>query len=412
MDGTGHPLYRAKLWNDTSTVEECDIITQAFGGRARLLAEAGNPILPGYTASKVLWFKRHEPKRYAAMKTILLPHDYLNYFLTGNYAMEAGDASGTGWFDVRRRTWQRDVLKAIDAERDLLGCLPQLIASSDAVGTLRPEFAAKYGFPEGVVVSAGGGDNMMAAIGTGCVAPGAFTVSLGTSGTLFAYSDKPVNDPQGIVAAFCSSTGGFLPLVCTMNCTVSTEVMRELLDLKVGELDKLAASVRPGSDGLLTLPFYCGERTPNLPNARGCILGATTQNLTSAHLIRSAKEGALYALKFGQEAFCSLGTIPKQICLTGGGSESLVWRTLAANVFGCPVVKPTVKETAAFGAALQALWTFENRSGNASAIVDLVTQHVPTDGSAVLPENDVRSLYETSYRSYLEYVGLLTPKFS
>jgi xylulokinase len=411
VDDGGVPTYRAKLWNDTSTTEECELITRAFGGRDKLLAEVGNPIVPGYTASKVLWLKRHEPKRYAALATILLPHDYLNYYLTGVYAMEAGDASGTGWFDVRRRTWHRGVLSAIDAERDLLACLPKLIASHEAVGTLRPELAERFGFAEGVLVSSGGGDNMMAAIGTGCVIQGAFTVSLGTSGTLFAYSDNPVIDPQGNVAAFCSSTGGFLPLVCTMNCTVSTELARKLLEVEVRELDGLASGVAPGSDGLLTLPFFSGERTPSLPNARGCLLGMTAQNLTAAHLIRSAMEGALYALKFGQDAFISLGAKPEQIRLTGGGAESLVWRKLAASIFGCPVVKPSVKETAAFGAALQALWMLEHTNGKRSSIGELAKLHVPEEGVAILPDPAFAIPYETTYRSYLEYVELLKPKF-
>jgi len=186
-DAAGVPLYRAKLWNDTSTTEECAIITQAFGGRAKLIAEAGNPVVPGYTASKVLWLKRHEPKAYAAMAHILLPHDYLNFYLTGNYAMEAGDASGTAFFDVRRRVWSKSVLAAMDGERDLSVCLPGLIEANRSVGKLRPELAAEFGFSSDVLVSAGGGDNMMAAIGTGCVTAGSFTVSLGTSGTLFAY---------------------------------------------------------------------------------------------------------------------------------------------------------------------------------------------------------------------------------
>jgi D-xylulose kinase len=411
VDTAGRPVYRAKLWNDTSTAEECALITEAFGGRTKLLAEVGNPVVPGYTAPKVLWLKRHEPARYAAMDKILLPHDYLNFFLTGNYAMECGDASGTAFFDVRRRTWHEGVLRAMDAERDLRACLPKLMASHESVGTLRPEIAAKFGFGEGVLVSSGGGDNMMAAIGTGCVTPGSFTVSLGTSGTLFAYSDQPVIDPEGHVAAFCSSTGGYLPLVCTMNCTVSTELARKLLDVKISELDGLASQVAAGSDGLLTLPFFSGERTPSLPNARGCLLGITSQNLTQAHLIRSAMEGALYALKFGQDAFTALGARPQQIRLTGGGAESLVWRQLAANIFGCPVVKPNVKETAAFGAALQALWMLEQQGGKTTAMGALASEHVPQEGTAISPDSAATALYETCYRSYLEYVELLKPKF-
>jgi xylulokinase len=411
LDAEGRVLRPAKLWNDTSTVEECEIITRAFGGRERLIAEVGNPIVPGYTAPKVLWLKRHEPEKYARLAKILLPHDFLNFYLTGNYTAEAGDASGTGWFDVRRRVWSTAVLEAIDAERDLRACLPPLVASSACVGTLRKTLSDRYGFAENVRVSSGGGDNMMAAIGTGCVIPSAFTVSLGTSGTLFAYSDSPVVDPEGLVAAFCSSTGGYLPLVCTMNCTVSTELVRKLLDVRVDELDALASGVAPGSDGLITLPFYSGERTPSLPNARGCLLGMTSQNLSPAHLVRSAMEGALFALRFGQDAFGKLGAKPTQIRLTGGGAESVVWRALAANIFGCSVVKPNVKETAAFGAALQALWMLEASQGKSTSMGELAKEHVPEEGSAVVPDPTARAVLEATYRSYLEYVELLKPNF-
>lgn len=411
LDANGAALYRVKLWNDTSTAEECDIITKAYGGRERLIAEAGNPIVSGYTAPKVLWLKRHEPQRYQALAHILLPHDYLNYYLTGQYSMEAGDASGTGWFDVRARKFQPKVLKAIDAERDLQQCLPGLIEPHAASGRIRKELAERFGFSEQVLVSAGGGDNMMAAIGTGCVTPGSFTVSLGTSGTLFAYADAPVVDPNGLVAAFCSSTGGWLPLVCTMNCTVSTELTRGLLGLPVSELDGLAGSVPAGSAGLMTLPFYSGERTPNLPRARGALLGITPQNFGKPYLVRSAMEGALYALKFGQEAFSSLGASPRQIRLTGGGAKSRVWQQLAADIFGCGVVVPDVSETAAFGGALQALWMHTHAMGQAQTMGHIVEGHVPNSGAETLPDSANRASYTDGYKSYLEYVELLKPKF-
>src|SRR5512145_168306 len=400
LDATGQALYRVKLWNDTSTTDECEAITKAYGGREKLIAEVGNPILPGYTASKVLWFKRHQPESYRNLTRILLPHDYVNYYLTGQYTTEAGDASGTGWFDIRRRQFAPEVLRAIDPSRDLSDCLPKLIEAHAAAGRIRKDIAERFGFSEQVLVSAGGGDNMMAAIGTGCVSPGSFTASLGTSGTLFAFAETPAVDPNGSVAAFCSSTGGWLPLVCTMNCTVSTELARGLLGLAVAELDGLAGSVPAGSDGLLTLPFYSGERTPNLPRAKGALLGITPQNFQKAHLVRSAMEGALYALRFGQDAFTSLGASPRQIRLTGGGAKSRVWQQLAADIFGCSVVVPDVAETAAFGGALQALWMLEHAQGKSTTMGAIVDAHVPNSGAETqtIPAN--RAAYAETYKTY------------
>lgn len=411
LNAAGEALYRVKLWNDTSTAEECEAITKAFGGRDKLIAEVGNPIVPGYTASKVLWLKRHQPEAYRFLAHILLPHDYLNYYLTGRYTMEAGDASGTGWFNVRSRKFSSEVLRAIDNTRDLLDCLPPLIEANASAGRVRKEIAERFGFSDQVLVSAGGGDNMMAAIGTGCVAAGSFTVSLGTSGTLFAYSDAPVVDPNGLVAAFCSSTGGWLPLVCTMNCTVATELTRGLLGLNVSELDELANSAPAGCKGLLTLPFYSGERTPNLPKAKGALMGVTPQNYQKAYLVRSAMEGALYALRFGQDAFGALGASPSQIRLTGGGAQSKAWQKLAADIFGCSVTVPDVKETAAFGGALQALWMLEHASGKAPSMQSIVSSHVPTAGAETLPDPSARACYDEAYKSYLSYVELLKPRF-
>jgi xylulokinase len=411
LDAKGEPLYRVKLWNDTSTAEECELITKAYGGRDQLIAEVGNPIVPGYTAPKVLWLKRHEPDRYRALCHILLPHDYLNYYLTGQYTMEAGDASGTGWLDVRARKFAPKVLRAIDAERDLMQCLPGLIEPNAPSGRIRREIAEQFGLSDQVLVSAGGGDNMMAAIGTGCVTAGSFTVSLGTSGTLFAYADAPVVDPKGLVAAFCSSTGGWLPLVCTMNCTVSTELTRALFDLPVSELDALAGSVPAGCDGLVTLPFYSGERTPNLPKARGALLGVTPQNYQKSYLVRSAMEGALYALRFGQDAFTALGASPRQIRLTGGGARSRVWQQLAADIFGCSVVVPDVSETAAFGGALQALWMYSHANGKKPTMGEVVEGHVANSGAETLVDPASRARCADAYKSYLEYVELLKPKF-
>ena len=206
-------LAPVKLWCDTATSTECDEIAARFGGQQRCIEKVGNAILPGYTASKIAWLKNHHPELYADLATILLPHDYLNHYLTGELVMERGDASGTGLLDIRARDWHAGMLAAVDPDRELSECLPPLIGAADTVGTLRRPLAEQLGLPAGTPVACGGGDNMMAAIGTGNMTEGRLTMSLGTSGTLFAHADAPCIDPAGELAAFCSSTGGWLPLL-------------------------------------------------------------------------------------------------------------------------------------------------------------------------------------------------------
>ena len=194
VDDAGKPLYKVKLWCDTSTAGECVEMTKAFGGEEKLLSEAGNLIAPGYTASKILWLKKTYGDLYSRMKWVLLPHDYLNFWLTGEAVMEYGDASGTGLLDVRTRRWQEDLINSIDP--GLLSMLPRLIEPDAVAGRISAEAAEATGLPEGIPVSSGGGDNMMGAIGTGTVSDGVITMSMGTSGTLYGYSDKPIVDPK------------------------------------------------------------------------------------------------------------------------------------------------------------------------------------------------------------------------
>lgn len=235
LDAAGEVIRPAKLWCDTSTTAECALITRRLGGPKAALRKTGNLILPGFTAPKILWLKRHEPANYRRLRHVLLPHDYLNFHLTGSYFMEYGDASGSALMDVRARKWSAAAMEAID--RNLADWLPPLSGSDAAAGTLRPELARRYGLSPEVVVSAGGGDNMMGAIGTGNVTPGVVSASFGTSGTIYAHAAKPVVDPQGEIAAFCSSTGGWLPLLCTMNVTTVTEQVRALFGLDHAALE-------------------------------------------------------------------------------------------------------------------------------------------------------------------------------
>lgn len=411
VDAAGEVLAPAKLWCDTSTSAECVQIMDAAGGTARTIALAGNPVLTGYTASKLPWTKAHRPEAYARLATILLPHDYLNFVLTGQRFCEYGDASGTGWLDVRTRTWSAELLRATDPERDLSLCLPR-IAAPDELFDIAPAAAATLGLPRTVKVAVGGGDNMMAAIGTGCVAPGRLAMSLGTSGTLFAYSDTPVVDPDGAWAAFCSSTGGWLPLICTMNCTVVTEQVADAFGFSTRYGDGHLRTTSPGADGLVMLPFLNGERTPDLPLGKGVLAGLDTTNMTPAHFYRAAMEGATYSLKYGFDAFVRAGMQFERIVLTGGGSNSAEWRQLVADVFGLPVDVPIQSEGAAFGAALQALWAAGQARGDATSIADIADQHVALAPHLSARPDPARSqAYATAYARFLRHLDALAPLY-
>jgi xylulokinase len=356
LDAGDRVVRPAKLWCDTSTTAQCAELTASLGGEAAVITLTGNAMLPGYTAPKILWVRQNEPQNWEKSVSVLLPHDYINWWLTGEKSMEFGDASGTALLDVRSRTWSQPVINAVAP--NLAAKLPPLRPSSEPAGTLRPELVAQWDLPSGVTVSSGGGDNMMGAIGTGNVQPGVMTASLGTSGTLYAFSNTPVVDPKGEIAAFCDSTGHWMPLACTMNVTLVTELTRKLFEgWNHDRYDVEAATVPAGSDGLLLLPYLAGERTPNLPRGSGMLHGLTTRNLTPAHLARAAMEGVTLGLAYGLSRFQDLGVNPSEIRLTGGGSQSSFWRQLCADVFGVPTVCLSSSEGAALGAALQAAWS-------------------------------------------------------
>jgi xylulokinase len=379
LDEKGDVIRPAKLWCDTSTSPECAILTRKLGGPAAVIRRTGLPFLPGYTAPKVLWLKRHEPGNFRRLRHILLPHDYLNLHLTGNYFMEFGDASGTGFLDVRKRAWSQAAMAAVDGR--VSSCLPSLSQSHEPCGVLRKEIAARYGFPATTLVSAGGGDNMMGAIGTGNVVPGAVTASFGTSGTIYAFSRKPVVDPSGEIAAFCSSTGGWLPLLCTMNVTGVTEQVRALFGWSLADLEEAAGGAPAGADGLTLLPYFDGERTPNLPRGTGVYFGLDRRTLARGHLARAAIEGATLGMNYGLRRLAALGVRAKEIRLTGGGARSALWRQVAADIFGVPVVAMAQDESAALGGALQAAWCDSPGRGSAAALAALCARSVSLDES-------------------------------
>jgi xylulokinase len=244
------------------------------------------------------------------------------------------------------------------------------------------------------VISAGGGDNMMGAIGTGNVQPGFVTVSLGTSGTVYAYASEPVIDPEGEVAAFCDSTNRWLPLVCTMNVTVATEQVRKMFGWSHEQAEQQIASVPAGARGLLFLPYLNGERTPNLPKGTGILHGLTTENMEPAALARATMEGVTLGLAYGLGRFRQLGIQPTEIRLTGGGSKSPVWRQICADVFGVPTVCLESAEGAALGAAIQGAYASITANGQNATFRELCARIVKVDeGTRAEPDPDTRDIY-------------------
>jgi xylulokinase len=340
------------------------------------------------------------------------------------YSAEYGDASGTAVFDVRERKWASRMCRLIS--EDLESKLPPLIASGAVAGKVSKSAADLYGINEGTLVATGGGDNMMSAIGTGAVKDGFLTMSLGTSGTLFGYSKTPVIDPTGNLSAFCSSTGGWLPLMCTNNCTVASEEFRALFGLDVKAFEAEAEKAPIGAEGIVVLPFFNGERTPNLPNGRASINGIAAGNFKRENLARAALESAIFGMRIGLEGFYDQGFKAKEIRLTGGGAKSPLWQSIAANVLNLPLRVPARTEAAAMGGAIQALWCLLNNSPMGAkkvSIKDLAEEHISLEGASssngssskdgviIKPDKKAVAAYNKAYTKYSRYLKALSPLY-
>ncbi|HWO88666.1 MAG TPA: FGGY family carbohydrate kinase, partial [Gemmatimonadales bacterium] len=316
---------RAKLWNDFSTAVECRILTDAVGGPAAMLREVGNTQRTGYTAPKILHLKRHEPERYAASATLFVVHNYVNWWLTGGpeggiRALEPGDTSGMALWHPGTERWSSRVMSAIDPA--LMQKLPPLLPADRTIGTVGRELRERFGFAEGCRVDAGSGDNMYSAVGTGNVEPGIVTISLGTSGTACTVLDEPFVDPTGEIAAYRDSAGRHLPLLCVSNMAGNYDRLLERFGLSHGDFEALIAATRPGNEGRVLVPWFVGERTPDVPNAKPVAFGFDLESAEPAVLCRALLEGSVMNL---HEGFVRMPVNAREIRLTGGLSASRAW---------------------------------------------------------------------------------------
>ena len=353
------------------------IVVQRIGARAWVEGTGSVPVA-SFTVTKLAWVAEHEPEALALTTKVMLPHDYLTWRLTGRHVTDRGDASGTGWFDPVTGRYRTDLLdQAVAAAsgpqrigEDWLGLLPTVLGPTEAAGPLLPQVASELGLPPSTVVGPGTGDNMGAALGLG-LGPGDAVVSLGTSGTAYAVSDTPTRDQTGTIAGFADATGHFLPLVCTLNATKVTDTVAEWLGTDASGLADLAlaaasAADRPGGadDGTsqgnerpILVPYFDGERTPNLPDSAGHVVGLRTTT-TREDLALAAHDGVLCGLLDGLAALAEAGAeTTGRLLLVGGGARSLAYRQRAADLAGRSVGLPAADEAVAAGAAVQAAAT-------------------------------------------------------
>lgn len=390
------PLRPAKLWNDTTSAANADALVAALGAD-RWAGGCGSLPVAAFTVAKLAWVAEHEPQTAAAIAKVMLPHDYLTWRLCGEHVTDRGDASGTGWFDPATGTYDADLVAAAGADLDPATALPRVLGPTEAAGTLTPAAAEALGLPAGAVVGPGTGDNMAAALGLGLRA-GDVALSLGTSGTVYANSATPTADTSGHVAGFAGADGGFLPLVCTLNATKVTDTVAAWLGTDAPGLAALAqaAPQTVTGDGAspppILVPYFDGERTPNLPAASGLFDGLRTTTTREA-LAKAAHDGVLCGLLDGVDALGRAGvTTDGRLVLIGGGARSIAYRQRAADLRGAPVLVPDSDETVATGAAVQAAAVHTAQSSD-----DVATHWHLGRGVTVDPEADdgpaVRAAY-------------------
>ncbi|MEZ6045313.1 MAG: xylulokinase [Planctomycetaceae bacterium] len=364
LDKKQEVIRPALLWNDQRTAAECDEIEKRAGGRKKLIGMVANPALTGFTAPKILWLRNNEPKNYARTTQVLLPKDYVRFRLTGEFATEVSDASGTLLLDVKKRNWSNKLLGLLEIDSQLL---PRVYESEEVSGTLHSAAAKLMGLNEGTPVVGGGGDQAAGAVGNAIVQRGVISATLGTSGVVFAHSDEVEIDPEGRVHTFCHAVRGKWHMMgVVLSAGGSLQWYRNQLGedaVQAAKKQKIdpyeiitaqAAEVEAGSEGLYFLPYLAGERTPHAdPYARGAWIGLSLRHGRS-HMVRSLMEGATYAMRDCLEIIKGMNVPVNEIRVSGGGARSPFWRQMQADIYGQPVCTINAEEGPAYGVALLA----------------------------------------------------------
>lgn len=406
VDEAGQVLRPAILWNDQRTAEQCDNMREWLG-KDQLIRITGNDALTGFTAPKILWVKENEPEIFARVHQMLLPKDYVRFRLTGEYAMDKADGAGTILFDLKERNWSPTVLAALEI---LPRWLPPTFEGPEITGRISKAAAEATGLRQGTPVMAGGGDQAAGAVGVGAVTEGIVSLALGTSGVVFASSDKPFIEPEGRLHAFCHALPNKWHLMGVMlSAAGSLRWYRDTLAPGMAYDDLLApaAQLPAGSEGLLFLPYLTGERTPHPdPLARGAFVGLTVRH-SKAHMTRAVLEGVAFGLRDSFELMRGVGLSEiTQVRVAGGGARSPLWRQILADVFDSELVTVNTTEGAAYGAALLAgvgagFWP-DGESACAAT--------VHTTGSTQ-PQPQQVDAYQTAYQQYRQIYPALKPIF-
>ncbi len=387
---------RSKLWNDFSTEDECRLLTEAVGGPGAMIHEVGNTQRTGYTAAKIYHMVRHEPQVYQKTATLFLVHNYINWYLTGGIkVMEPGDTSGTALWNPQTGQWSQKVLQAIDPL--LQDKLPPVLPSDRSIGLVSSELAARFGLSSQCTIDAGSGDNMYGAVGTGNVQPGIVTVSLGTSGTAYTQMKTAFIDPQGEIAAFRDSTGHHLPLLCVSNLANGYNALLEQNSLDHAGFNRLIRKTPEGNRGRVLLPWYSGERTPDLPLASPIYFGFALTDFRPEVLARAVLEGHVLNL---YEGFRRMPVKPREVRLTGGLSQSESWCQCIADIFAAEAV-PVEGEGAALGAALHAAWVWMREKGDELSLEEVTAPFVlKTEARRMRPRAGARPGYTLQKRLF------------
>ncbi len=363
LDAEDKVLRPAILWCDQRTAKQCDEITSKVGAD-KLIEMVCNPALTGFTAPKILWLRENEPEVFEKVRKVLLPKDYIRYELTGEFATDVADASGTLLFDVRNREWHEELLSLLGIPREFM---PRAFEGPEVTGTLSEAAAKATGLPQGIPVVAGGGDQAAGGVGCGIVRPGVISSTVGTSGVVFAFADQIALDPKGRVHTFCHavpgkwhvmgvmlSAGGSLRWFRDALCQPEKAVAAETGADPYEYITAAAAQAPLGAEGLTFLPYLTGERTPHKdPDAKGALVGLSLRH-TKAHMARAVLEGVAFGMRDSLEIIREMGVPIEQVRASGGGARSAVWREIQADVNGAPLVLINVDEGPAYGAALLA----------------------------------------------------------